>query len=168
MKVLIYLMLVIPVLTNGNHVLTVLTLIKYQSKFQADIIVAQDGSGNFRSIQEAINSVRDLSGKQVVIYIRSGIYNEKVTIPSWKTHISLVGESEDSTIISYNDFSGKYVSGGKDIYSKDKFSTFTSYTLLVQGNDFSAENLTVQNTAGRVGQAVALSVEGDRVVIKHC
>jgi pectinesterase len=51
---------------------------------------------------------------------------------------------------------------------KDKYNTFTSYTVLVQGNDFRAENLTIENTAGRVGQAVALHVEGDRCVIINC
>ena len=168
MKVLIYLMILIPVLMSGNNLITDYTSLKNQTKIQAFIIVAKDGSGDFCSIQEAINSVRDLVVEQVVIYIKKGKYNEKVVVPSWKTHISLVGENEDSTIISNNDFSGKPIPGGKDVFAKEKFSTYTSYTLLVQGNDFTAENLTVQNTAGRVGQAVALSIEGDRIVIKHC
>ncbi len=89
-------------------------------------------------------------------------------MPSWKTSISLVGESRDSTIITGNDYSGKPVPGGKDGLGRDKFSTYTSYTLLVEGNDFIAENLTIENTAGRVGQAVALHVEADRVIIKNC
>lgn len=131
------------------------------------ITVAQDGSGDFKTIQEAVNSVRDLSRLQVTIFIKNGTYNEKLVIPSWKTNISLVGESREGTIISNNDYSGKPFPG-KDPSSRDKYVTYTSYTVLVQGNDFSAENLTIQNTAGRVGQAVALHVEGDRAVIKNC
>ncbi len=133
-----------------------------------DLFVAKDGSGNFKTIQEAINAVRDLSDKRVTIYIKNGLYREKLVIPSWKTNISLVGENRDSTIITYDDFSGKPNPGGTDVYGKDKFTTYTSYTVLVEGNDFKAENLTIQNTAGRVGQAVALHVEGDRVTIKNC
>jgi pectinesterase len=132
------------------------------------LTVAKDGSGNYKTIQEAVNAVRDLSDKRVTIKIKNGTYREKLVVPSWKTNISLVGENRDSTIITYNDYSGKNNPGGTDPYGKDKFSTYTSYTVLIQGNDFSAENLTIQNDAGRVGQAVALHVEADRVVIANC
>ena len=131
------------------------------------ITVSPDGTGDFKTIQEAVNSVRDLSQKQVSIYIKKGTYREKLVIPSWKTHISLIGESAETTIITNNDFSGKAYPG-KDASGKDKFSTYTSYTVLVEGNDFVAENLTIENTAGRVGQAVALHVEGDRARISRC
>lgn len=136
--------------------------------YPTSFTVAQDGSGNFRTIQEAINAVRDLSQQRVTIYIRNGVYHEKLVIPSWKTMIALVGQSEDSTIITYDDYSGKPVPGGKDAFGKEKMTTYTSYTVLVTGNDFSAQHLTIQNSAGRVGQAVALHVEGDRCVIEHC
>lgn len=132
------------------------------------LTVAKDGSGNYKTIQEAVNAVRDLSDKRVTIHIKNGIYKEKIVIPSWKTNISFVGEDKDSTIITFDDFSGKPNPGGTDAFRKDKFTTYTSYTVLVEGNDFTAENLTIQNTAGRVGQAVALHVEADRVIIKNC
>lgn len=136
--------------------------------YPASFTVAQDGTGNFRTIQEAINAVRDLSQQRVVIHIRNGVYHEKLVIPSWKTMITLEGESRDSTIITYEDYSGKPVACGKDAFGKEKMTTYTSYTVLVQGNDFCAENLTIRNTAGRVGQAVALHVEGDRCVVRYC
>lgn len=132
------------------------------------LTVAKDGSGNYKTIQEAINAVRDLSGIQVQIHIKNGVYDEKVVVPSWKTRISLIGESENGTIITGNDYSGKAYPGGKDPYGNSKFSTYTSSTVLVQGDDFVAENLTIRNTAGRVGQAVALHIEGDRAIIKNC
>jgi pectinesterase len=138
------------------------------TSYPSSFTVAQDGSGNFRTIQEAVNAVRDLSQQWVTIHIRKGVYREKIVIPSWKTMIRLVGESRDSTIIQWDDFSGKPNPGGKDAFGKEKFTTFTSYTVLVAANDFSAENLTIENTAGRVGQAVALHVEGDRCVISNC
>ncbi len=139
-----------------------------QSTYPRQIIVALDGTGNYTSIQEAINSTRDVSSFRVEIRIKNGVYHEKLNIPSWKTNISLIGESKEATIISFDDYSGKKLSGGKDQYGRDKFGTFTSYTVLVQGNGFIAENLTIENTAGKVGQAVALHIEADRVLIKNC
>src|SRR6185312_1884177 len=139
-----------------------------QVNYPNSFTVAQDGSGQFRTIQEAVNAVRDLSQQRVVIHIRNGVYHEKLVIPSWKTMISLVGESRDSTIIVNNDYSGKPNPGGHDAFGKEKMTTYTSYTVLVRGNDFTAENLTIANRAGRVGQAVALHIEGDRAVVSHC
>jgi pectinesterase len=139
-----------------------------QTVYPPELTVAQDGSGNYKTIQEAVNSVRDLGQKRVKIFIKKGVYNEKVIIPVWKTAISLIGESPENTIITYNDYSGKAIAQGKDGLGLEKYSTFTSYTLLVQGNDITLENLTIQNTAGRVGQAVALHAEGDRIIVKNC
>lgn len=142
-------------------------LLAQTATYPASLTVAKDGNGNFKTIQEAINSIRDLSQVEVTIFIKSGLYNEKLVIPSWKTHISLIGESNKNTIITNNDYTGKDYPG-KDPSGKHQYMTFTSYTVLVQGAHFRAENLTIQNTAGRVGQAVALHVEGDRVIIKNC
>ena len=133
-----------------------------------DITVAQDGSGDFKTIQEAVNSVRDLTQERVIIRIKRGTYHEKLIIPSWKTDISLIGEDEENTIITNSDYSGKPFPGGMDSFGKDKFTTYTTYTVLVQANDFVAENLTIQNASGAVGQAVALHVEGDRCIIRNC
>ena len=136
--------------------------------YPKSLTVALDGSGDYASIQEAVNAVRDLSQEQVNIYIKPGVYKEKLIIPSWKTKVSLIGENNQTTIITNADFSGKDFPGGKDLLGRTKYSTYTSYTVLVQGDDFRAENLTIENAAGRVGQAVALHVEGDRVALKNC
>ena len=145
-----------------------ITMAVAQQTWPTHLTVAQDGSGNYKTIQEAVNAMHDFSQERVTIFIKKGVYHEKLVIPSWKTNISLIGESRDSTIITNDDYSGKPVPGGKDAMGNDKFRTFNSYTVIVQGNDFRAENLTIQNTAGRVGQAVALHVEGDRCVIQNC
>lgn len=121
------------------------------------ITVAQDGSGNYKTIQEAVMAVWDYSDVRVNIYIKKGIYKEKLVIPSQKIRIKLVGEDKENTIITYDDYSGK-----------GTISTYTSHSVLVQGNEFVGENLTFENSAGPVGQAVALHVEADRVVIKNC
>jgi len=132
-----------------------------------ELTVAQNGTGDFKTIQEAINKVRDHAEFRVVITIKPGVYNEKVVIPSFKRNITLKGIDKEKTVISYNDYSGKPFRG-IDVTGDAKFSTYTSYTLLIQGNDCTVENLIVENTAGKVGQAVALHTEGDRVAVKNC
>lgn len=120
--------------------------------------VAQDGSGDYRTIQEAVNASRDLSQVTVTIHIKNGIYREKLVVPSHKTHVRLVGESREGTIITGADHTGDAAG----------HVTYTSHTVLVQANDFTAENITFENAAGPVGQAVALHVEGDRATFRHC
>lgn len=133
-----------------------------------NLVVSQDGSGDYKTIQEAINAVRDLGPRQVTIHIKKGIYHEKVIIPSWKTRISLIGDDAGNTIIVNNDYSGKPVPCGKDAYGRTQMSTYTSYTLLIQGDNCIVKNLTIINSAGRIGQAVALNIEGDRCAIINC
>lgn len=132
-----------------------------------EIIVAQDGSGNFTTIQAAVNSVRDHMQSKAVIRVKAGKYNEKLVIPAWKKNIHLVGENRENTIITYNDYSGK-PHPTADFTGNTKYSTYTSYTVLVQGSDCVIENLTIENTAGPVGQAVALTVEADRFAARNC
>jgi len=134
---------------------------------RARLVVAADGSGDYPTIQEAVNAVRDFTLFRVTIFIRKGVYHEKLCIPTWKCSITLEGEDRDSTIITNSDYSGKAYPG-KDASGRDKFGTFTSYTVLVAGDDIIAENLTFENAAGPVGQAVALHVEGDRCIFRNC
>lgn len=136
------------------------SLPKKESSERFDFIVAKDGSGNFTTIQSAIEACKSFPDQRIRIFIKNGTYHEKVFIPSWNTKISLIGESEDSTIISYDDYFKKI--------NKGRNSTFYTATLLVQGNDFHAENLTIENTAGPVGQAIALAVGADRCSFENC
>jgi pectinesterase len=101
-----------------------------------DFVVAKDGSGNFKTIQEAVTACRDYAERQYFILVKNGVYNEKLVITSWKTHITIFGQDVDSTIIIFNDYSGKTDSWGK------KFNTFTSYTCMVGGNNIVFENIT--------------------------
>jgi pectinesterase len=134
-----------------------ITLSANAQTYPKSFTVAKDGSGDFKTIQEAVNAVRDLSEVQVPIYIKNGVYKEKLVIPAQKSKISLIGENKDQTIITFDDYSGK-----------NGINTYTSHTVLVQGNDFKAENITFENSSGPVGQAVALHVEADRVIVKNC
>jgi len=125
-----------------------------------DITVAKDGSGDFTSIQEAIYSAKAFPYQRIVIHIKNGVYYEKVHVYSWNTQVSLIGESKEGTIISYGDYFNKIDLG--------RNSTFFTSTVLVEGNDFVAKNLTIENTSGEVGQAVALSVNATRCYFENC
>ena len=122
--------------------------------YKTELTVAHDGSGDFTTIQSAINATKTFPEVPINIYIKNGVYHEKVEVYSWNTNISLIGENRDKTIITFNDHFKKI--------NKGRNSTFHTYTLKVSANDFHAENLTVINSAGPVGQAVALHVEADR------
>ncbi len=116
------------------------------------------GTGNFKTVQEAINSVRDFKpGDAAEIFIKKGVYREKIVLPTNKCNIRLIGEDMNETVISYNDYAGL-----------NNMGTFRSYTFFLAGNDIVVENLTVENTAGNVGQAVAMHVEGDRIIFRNC
>lgn len=125
-----------------------------------DYAVAADGSGNFKTIQGAIDACKAFPDKQITIFIKNGVYNEKIVVPSCNSKLTIIGEDSERTIITYNDYFAKI--------NRGRNSTFYTYTLKVEANDFRIENITVENTAGPVGQAVALHVEGDRCVFHNC
>jgi pectinesterase len=133
---------------------------KPKAEQKYDYVVAKDGTGDFTTIQAAIEASKSFLYNRIRIFIKNGIYHEKIFIPEWNTKISLIGESKDSTIISYGDYFKKI--------NKGPNSTFYTATVLVQGNDFHAENLTIENSAGPVGQALALAVEADRCDFSNC
>lgn len=128
-----------------------------KGKVEHDIVVAQDGSGHFKTIGEALDAIRVYLPKPLTVYIKPGIYKEKLVILGPVTNVTFVGESPDNTIITYDDFA-----------AKDNMGTFETYTLKVLGNSLTFKNLTIQNTAGPVGQAVALHAEGDRLMFENC
>ncbi|MCR8666777.1 pectate lyase [Aestuariibaculum sp. M13] len=133
---------------------------KQEPKDPYNMVVAKDGTGDFTTIQEAMYAAKSFPYERVVINVKNGVYNEKVYIYSWNTHVSLIGESKEGTIITFDDYFKKIDLG--------RNSTFHTSTLLVEGDDFIAKNLTVKNTAGAVGQAIALSVNANRCYFENC
>lgn len=121
------------------------------------LVVGLDGSGDFTSIQAAIHSCRSFQTFEKVIYIKNGVYREKILIDTYLAHIQLIGENRDSTIITFDDHAWEF-----------RNSTFLTYTLKVLGDHVTLENLTIRNTAGQVGQAVALHMEGDYGTVRNC
>ena len=127
------------------------------------IVVARDGTGEFRTVSEALEVCRAFMDYHKVIYIKKGTYKEKVIIPQWLQNIELCGEDRDATIITYDDHANVvFPPTGKGM------TTFRTYTLKVEANDITLRNLTIENNAARLGQAVALHTEGDRLLFVNC
>lgn len=126
-----------------------------------DFVVAKDGSGDFFTVQEAINAVPDFrKNKRTTILVRKGEYKERVIIPECKINVSLIGE--EGAVITDDNYASK-----KNIFG-DEMSTSGSSTVYIYAPDFYAEHITFANTAGRVGQAVACFIDGDRAYFKNC
>lgn len=126
-----------------------------------DFVVAKDGSGDFFTVQEAINAVPDFRKEaRTTILVRKGVYKEKLIVPASKINVSLIGQ--EGAVISGDDYASKPNRFGEDM------STSGSASCYIYAPDFHAENITFENTAGRVGQAVACFVSGDRAVFRNC
>lgn len=130
----------------------------------ANAIVASDGTGSFRTVQDAIDAVpqNTSASNRWIIFIKAGTYRERVYVQREKRFVTLVGEDPARTVISYNLNAAMPGPDGKPI------GTFRTPTMTIDADGFSAENLTFENAAGPVGQALALRVDGDRVVFRNC
>ncbi|MDR2916587.1 MAG: pectin esterase [Tannerella sp.] len=121
------------------------------------IVVARDGTGDFRNVQDAIYSIRAFRPEYTVVFIKNGMYKEKLILPTWVNDVTFIGEDKDNTIITWDDHA-----------NINDMGTSRSYTFLIQGNGITFENLTIENAAAPLGQAVAAHIEGDRIVFRNC
>ena len=126
--------------------------------FSKQITVDRKGTGDFTSLQEAVNTVRafDPDGGTVIL-VKNGVYHEKIMIPDWICNLKILGESRENTLITYNDHA-----------KINDMGTFRTYTMQIRGNDIQLENLTIENAAEPLAQAVALHTEGDRLSFRNC
>ena len=122
----------------------------------ADVTVAADGSGNFRSVQEAINKVPENNKKRFVIAIKPGVYKEQIRVPANKPYISFIGTDAEKTVLTFS------------LSNKEAGSTSAAYATYIGGHDFYAENITFENSFGTGSQAVAVLVEADRAIFNKC
>lgn len=131
------------------------------AQYATKITVAQDGSGDFATIQAALNETKSFPDEDITIFIKNGIYNEKVWVYAWNNHLTIIGESRENTIITFDDYFEKI--------GKGRNSTFHTSTFSVEADDVNLKNLTIINSAGAAKhQAVALTVSGNRCTIENC
>ncbi len=127
------------------------------------ITVATDGTGDFNNVQAAILSVPDRNKVPVIIFIKNGIYKEKIYLDSLKPFVTMIGEDRYKTILTYDDHTGKISAVGATI------NTRSSWSFKSAADQFTARNITFQNDAGfTAGQAVALESNGDRARFFNC
>lgn len=119
-----------------------------------DLTVAADGSGDFKTVGEAIAKVPENNKKRFTIFIKPGVYEEQINIPATKPFVSLVGEKAETTRLTFK------------ISNKEAGSTSAAFAFYVAGHDFYAENLTFENSFGLGSQAVAVVSDADRAVFK--
>ncbi len=130
---------------------------------ETDFTVAADGSAPFKSVQAAIMSVPSGSRENpVIIHIKPGTYKELIYIQREKCFFKLVGDSPTNTVLSFNLYAGITNAEGKPI------GTFKTPSTTIDADDFTAENITFENSAGPVGQALAIRVDGDRAAFRNC
>ena len=127
------------------------------------IFVARDGTCEFRNISEAIEVCRAFMDYHKVIFVKNGIYKEKIEVPTWLTNVEICGEDRDKTVITWDDHANiKLADTGKPM------GTFRTYTLKISGSNITLKNITIENNSARLGQAVALHVEGDKCAFFNC
>lgn len=127
------------------------------------MITVSKNDGDFTSLQEAILSIDDNHKEQITIFVKSGVYEEKVWIR--KENIQIIGEDLDTTIIRYGDGARQLREDGTE------YGTFNTATVLFAGRDIIVKNLTIENTAGIgeiAGQALAAYIASDRTSFIHC
>jgi pectinesterase len=140
-------------------------LVGYASALSAQkkIIVAADGSGDVKTVQAAFNAVPLNNKKPVLIFVKNGIYKEKLYLDSSKSFVTLVGEDKFNTILTYDDHTGKLSPKG------DTINTRTSWSCKINADNFTARDITFQNDAGfTAGQAVAMESDGDKAIFRNC
>ena len=138
--------------------LTLVLFLMVEAAFaqKPDLTVAADGSGDFKTVQEAIDKVPENNKKRFNILIKPGVYTEQIKISSTKPYISLIGQNAETTKLTFK------------IANKDVGSTSAAFAFYVGGHDFYAENITFENSFGVGSQAVAVLTEADRAIFAHC
>lgn len=127
------------------------------------VVVAQDGSGQYKTVQAALDAIPSNSKDKHIIQIKKGVYKEVITVDATKSFITFMGEDAKNTVLTFNNHAGTKLPNG------DTLNTWTCASTFIYGNDFHAENITFENNAGfTAGQAVALRIEGNRASFKNC
>ncbi len=130
---------------------------------QTRVTVAQDGSGNYTTVQAAMNAVPINNSDSFIIFIKKGIYKERLVLDTRRNFVKLIGEERGTTVLTFDNYTRKKLSNG------DTINTWNSASFFIYGDDFTAENLTFENNAGfNMGQAVAIFANGTRLAFRNC
>jgi len=127
------------------------------------LVVARDGTGQFRNVADAIEVCRAFMDYHKVIFVKCGTYKEKLIIPQWLQNIEILGEDRDRTVITFDDHANI-----RTAEFPNGIGTFRTYTVRCDGSDITFRNITIENNSARLGQAVAIHTDGDRLRFIGC
>lgn len=144
--------------------LMIVSLVSFSSLAQAkyDIVVGKGRRSDYQTVQEAIDAIPDFRKAVTTVFIQAGTYKEKLILPVSKTNVKFIGEDAATTILTFDNYADRLNVFG------EKMGTSGSASFYVFADGFTAENITFENSAGPVGQAVAVRVDGDRVIFRKC
>jgi pectinesterase len=139
-------------------------LLAAPARGDTNLTVAADGGAQFKTVQEAVNATPQnaSASNQVFIRIKPGVYKEVIYVQREKRYLHLVGENPATTILTFDLNANLIGPSGQPI------GTFATASTVVDADDFSAENLTFENSAGNKGQALAIRIDGDRATFRNC
>lgn len=137
-----------------------LVMLGFKASAQYSATVDPSGGGTHTTIQAALNDAPSNATSPYRILIKKGVYYENLTIA--KPFIQFIGEDVAKTIITYNNANGKSMPGG------GTYGTANSASVIINSDDFSAANVTFENSTGDAPQALAINVSGDRASFKNC
>lgn len=127
------------------------------------IVVAQNGTGNYTTVQQAFDAVPMNNQNLLEIFIKNGVYKEKMHLDSGKNNVRIIGEDAMKTILTYDDHTGTIAPDGSTV------NTQTSQSFYIGADNIKIENITIENNAGfTAGQAVAVKIQGDKVFFLGC
>lgn len=152
---------------STRFALSLIVAVLFRAGVQAaapDAVVAADGSGQYQTVRAAIDAAPQIThaGRHWTILVKAGEYRELVYIQREKRFITVVGEDAERTVITFDLFNDFAAPDGRPI------ATFRTPTVMLDADDFTFENITIKNSAGRKGQALAIRVDGDRAVFRRC
>jgi len=119
-------------------------------------VVAADGSGDFKTVQQAVDHVAEENRRPLVIRIKPGRYEEQIRVSSGKRFLTFRGDDPKTTVLTYR------------LSAQQAGNTRLAFSAFINANDFRAENITFENSFGTGSQAVALLADADRVVFQNC
>lgn len=130
---------------------------------KADAVVAADGTGDFTSLQDAINAAPNNRTEYHYIYVKKGTYKEVIIVPQHKDYIYLIGEETATTVLTYDNYASRRKPDGSE------YGTSGSASFFARGDNFVAENITFENTAGmNAGQALAINIGAQHSSFRNC
>lgn len=133
---------------------------------EATIVVASDGSGDFKSVQTAIDSIPGNHSKARLIVIKPGTYKEQVVIEESKPFITLRGADKDAhkTILTFD----RYATNEDPKAPGKRIGIYGTESVSIRADNFTAENITFENSAGRMAAGMAVRATSDKLIFRNC